>query len=179
MGKYKKLLQKSEKHVSQYPHCIQEKWSFNVFDEGGVWMSACLGEIGARNITNVGDVINFKWYGTVKYLSCLMVFGVSFLLLLNVNVFLIPFSLLLFYIVEVHFLFLFPLLIDGEKYAIRKSILYTYQYGVLKAILVVIPIAFYMLKGLLNRRFPYYNWQIGCLAILFLYVEIKDEKETK
>ncbi|TVT42597.1 hypothetical protein FNT36_00420 [Hymenobacter setariae] len=82
---------------------------------------------------------------------------------------LLPLAGLAFYVVEVHFLFLFPLLLDRVAHPLRTSIWATYQVGFMRALTWTLAIAAFMLAGLLNRRQPWRNWHIGCLALIHWY----------
>jgi len=115
--------------------------------------------------------VPFTLYGLLKYFLCLSAFTLSFVLLLRISVFLTPLSVIIFYLAEVQLLFLFPLLIDGVNAPLLSSVKQTAKLGTVSALLIVMPIAFYMLTGLLNLRDPFRNWHIGSLAILILYLD--------
>ena len=102
-------------------------------------------------------------------------FLISAAFFFSLNIFLTPLSIIVFYLFEVHFLFLFPLIIDKIDQPILTSIKQTYKVGIFNALVTVIPIACFMLKGLFNISKPFHNWHIGSLAILIWYQnEIRD-----
>jgi len=88
----------------------------------------------------------------------------------------IPLSIVVFYLFEIQFLFLFPLLIDNSKEPVRRGIREVFKIGIIRCLFTVIPIAFFMLLGLFHKRQRYRNWYIGCLAILIWY---NDEVRTR
>lgn len=108
-------------------------------------------------------------YGWMKYGLSLSAMIISMWFFMNVNAWLLPLSILVFYLVEVHFLFLFPLLIDDVSAPVWTSIQQTYRSGLFTSLLTVIPIGFYMIAGLLNVRDPFHNWHVGCLAVILWY----------
>ena len=81
----------------------------------------------------------------------------------------LPLAGLAFYVVEVHFLFLFPLLLDGVAHPLRASVRATYRVGFLKALAWTLTLAAFMLAGLLRWRRPWRSWHIGCLALIQWY----------
>ena len=83
----------------------------------------------------------------------------------------LPLAVLAFYVLEVHFLFLFPLLIDGVPQPMQASIRMTYRLGLRRAVANTLPIGLYMLAGLGNRPDPLRRWHEGCLAVLIWYEE--------
>ena len=88
---------------------------------------------------------------------------------IKIDVLLLPLSVVVFYLVEVHLLFLFPLLIDSVRHPVQVSIRLTYQTGLLNAMLTTMPIGFFMMAGLFNIKRPLRNWYIGSLAIIIWY----------
>ncbi len=118
--------------------------------------------------------INFGFYGLLKY-SVSLFFGLaSAYWLSNIHPVLSPFSVFVFYFFEVHFLFLFPLLIDHSANPILTSVKLTYKMGLFKTIFIVMQIGVYMIAGVFDVKKPFYKWHIGCLAIIIWY-----ENETR
>jgi predicted MPP superfamily phosphohydrolase len=76
---------------------------------------------------------------------------------------------LAFYLVEVQFVFLFPLAIDGRLHPMRASIAMTRRMGTQRAVVTVIPIAFRMLSGGILGRGFLRSWVTGCLAVIIWY----------
>ncbi|MFD1468639.1 hypothetical protein ACFQ48_10420 [Hymenobacter caeli] len=115
------------------------------------------------------DTIRFGRYGSLKYGSSLLALLVVAGVLVRLHLFLLlPLAGLAFYVVEVHFLFLFPLLLDCVAHPLRASVRATYRVGLLKALAWTLVLAAFMLAGLLSRR-PWHNWHIGCLALIHWY----------
>lgn len=147
-----------------------------VFKTGAVWMHKKMIELGIVENRQPIATVNYTLYGLMKYGFCIVLFCLSFYPLFLIHPVVSILSILVFYLAEVHFLFLFPLLISGNKKPLRNSIMITYRMGVLRTILTVIPIGVYMMIGLLNRKDPLKNWYIGCLCILIWY---KDETRNR
>jgi hypothetical protein len=138
------------------------------FEKGGLWMSKYL------NKETVIHDVKFKMIGIFKYAFSSIGLIIPLLVFDFMSIEYALVSIILFYSIEVHFLFIFPLIIDDEKPILRKSITALYRVGFLNAIFNVIPIGFYMILGLLNIRKPFFNWYIGCLSIVIWY-----EKEIR
>lgn len=159
---FKTLLLQSQLAYEKQPNQVGKIVSINLFTEGGQWMAEKM------NIP-IDCSIPFNIYGFLKYAVCLSAFITSFLFFFDINILLTPFSVLVFYFFEIHFLFLFPLLIDKIPFPLWKSIEITYKIGIFKAMFRVIRIAIFMLLGILNFKNPFKNWHIGCLFILIWY----------
>ncbi len=165
--KYRKLIAESKALWNNNPEYIKDAISFQVFNIGARWMFEQLNEDDSKKSFN--DVLNYFTYGILKYGISLLAFCISFYLLFKINLLLTPLAIIIFYLFEVHFLFLFPLLIDDVKNPIITSIQQTYRTGLFTTLTTVIPIGFYMMIGLLNLKNPFRNWHIGCLAIIIWY----------
>lgn len=168
----KNLLDKSKHHLTIHPHFIQHVYHLEVFESGAHWMAARLAEIRKQQAVAVPQQ-DFSYYGFLKYGICILAFILSLVFIIQYSIFLIPLSVLVFYFVEVHFLFLFPLLIDEVEKPLLKSIKLTYKIGVLGSMSIVLCIAVYMLSGFFELTSPFKKWHIGCLAVLFWYEAIK------
>jgi len=164
-------LSKAKIHFNQRPVYVEQGSWINLFSSGAEWMVERLNEISSENQYIFNRDVHFTTYGLGKYLLCLLAFFISFLLFSKTHIALTPLSILVFYVFEVALLFLFPLLIDGVKHPIITSIKMTWEIGFFKAVLIVIPIAIFMLIGLFDIKKRYHNWHIGCLAILFWYLD--------
>jgi hypothetical protein len=140
----------------------------NVFGSGAEWMFVQLNE---NKDASFNKSIQYSAYGFLKYSISLLAFFVSAFLFFRINVWLVPISIIVFYLVEIHFLFLFPLLIDNVKRPLLTSIRETYRTGIFTALFNVIPIGVYMIMGLFRLKDPFRNWYIGCLAIVVWYNE--------
>lgn len=166
--RYTELIKMSRVSFNEQPEGVVQKISFNIFTVGAVWMCNQLNKTGnTRRKFNTS--VNYTVYGLLKYGSCIILFLITAIFLAQLSILLIPLSVFVFYFVEVHFLFLFPLLIDGTKYPLKESIKQTYRLGLIKSMVTVFQISCYMLIGLLNPTNPTRNWYIGCLAIIIWY----------
>lgn len=166
------LLDKSKQHLATHPHFIQQVYALEIFQSGAQWMALRLAEI-RQESSNIVLRRNFNYYGFFKYGICVLAFILSLFFLLEFSIFLIPLSILTFYFVEVHFLFLFPLLIDEVEQPFSASIKLTHKIGMFRAMAIVLHLAVYMLSGLFERSSPFQKWHIGCLAVLFWYETAK------
>lgn len=164
---FRELINRSISEFEKSPEEIQKPFSIHVFDSGAKWMYAKMRQgIGKKEFNNQ---VNYNYYGFLKYGICLLGFGISIFLLWEINWMLVPFSIFVFYVLEVHFLFLFPLLIDAAKKPLSASIRLTYKIGLLKCVFTVMAIGFFMVLGFLNIKHPLRNWYIGCLSIVIWY----------
>ncbi len=165
--KYSKLIAESKALWHKNPQYIEGAISLQIFNLGARWMFEQLNKNdGKKTFT---DLPNYFIYGIIKYGTCLLALCISFFLLLKTNPLLTPLSIIIFYLFEIHFLFLFPLLIDGVEKPIIISIQQTYKIGLFTALTTIIPIGCFMMIGLFNFKKPFRNWYIGCLAIIIWY----------
>ncbi|WP_156825819.1 hypothetical protein [Lewinella cohaerens] len=169
---YQDLLLRSKVHLSQFP--LEQEIDFMplVFTKGAKWMTQRLNEIDKKQ-RNFNSNVAYEYYGYLKYSFCFFCFIMSGLFFWTKASYLSPLSILVFYFFEVHFLFLFPLLIDGVEKPLARSIHMTYKMGIFYTMRTVIPIGFFMVTGLFNWRNPLQNWHIGCLAVLIWYTDEK------
>jgi hypothetical protein len=166
---FKTLLSKSKIAYANKPNQVENVGLIHVFQAGAKWMAEKMNDLEHQKKVFIDAGTSFNVYGYFKYGVCIIAFLVSFFFFLNKNVLFTPISVLIFYFFEVHFLFLFPLLIDKVPNPIQKSIQITHQIGVFCAMIIVIRIAFFMLYGILNLKNPFKNWHIGCLCIIIWY----------
>ncbi len=174
--KYQQLLSQSKKSLEVHPPNANEMVSIKLFELGAKWMFDKLNENKINKDVQFNCSINFSAYGLFKYGISFVAFFFSAFLFLRFNFLLLPLSIVIFYFAEVHFLFLFPILIDNIKNPIWTSIKQTYKTGIIKAMLTVIPIGLFMMFGIIKFKNPWRNWYIGCLAILIWY---KNEVRTR
>jgi len=167
--KYQHLISQSKINLQADPPNINGILSRNIFELGAKWMFDKLNENKIDKEVQFNQSINFFVYGLLKYGISFFVFLLSAILFFKINFFLLPFSIIVFYLAEVHFLFLFPILIDNVEKPILTSIKQTYKTGILTTLTTVIPIGFFMVFGLLNFKDPFRNWYVGCLAIIIWY----------
>ena len=178
--KYQTLLAQSQAVFDENPLYIKSSFFTNIFGVGAKWMFEKLNEKRHEKLyenttetpplLNLFDPnINYFAYGCLKYGLSFAAFFVAILVFYTINFCLLPLAIPAFYIVEVHFLFLFPLLIDKVENPIFTSIKTTYKIGLYRTLTTVMPIGFYMVFGLLNHKNPYKNWYIGCLSIIIWY----------
>lgn len=178
--KPQELLNQSEKFLQQHPHFVKKGFSLNVFSDGAQWMVDMLNKIDPLQNRTFDQSIYFTFWGWSKYLVCLLAFFISFFILLNIHFSLIPLSILAFYFIEGWFVFLFPTLIDRKSNPIVSSAKLTSEIGIFTTITTILPIAFFMLSGIFQKKKFLINWHIGCLAILFWYTdEIRNRESSK
>jgi hypothetical protein len=164
------LLRLSARQFARQPTQVRQPLSPRIFATGARWMFAHLPAQGPPS--EFDESIDFGHYGRLKYGSSLLAMlaataagGLAKLPLLL----LLPLAGLAFYVVEIHLLFLFPLLLDRVAHPLRASIRATYRVGFWKALAWTLALAAFMLAGLLHRRRPWRNWHIGCLALIYWY----------
>jgi hypothetical protein len=166
--KYQNLISQSKTNLQINPLNINGVVSINIFELGAKWMYEKLNENTNENV-QFDSSINFFAYGMFKYCISLFILFLSAFLFFKINFLLLPLSIVLFYLAEIHFLFLFPILLDNVKAPIWTSIKQTYKTGILTSLVTVIPIGFYMVFGLFNFKDPFRNWYVGCLSIIIWY----------
>ncbi len=167
--KYRYLISQSKSKLKIHTPVVSGVVSLKIFDLGARWMFDQLNENISYSFAQFNNKTNYFGYGVFKYGISFLLSIFSAFLFLKLNIFLLPISVIVFYIVEVHFLFLFPMIIDNFNKPVLRSIKATYKIGILKAITTVIPIGIYMVLGLFNIKNPFYNWYVGCLAIVIWY----------
>ncbi len=171
----KALLAVSKQYLYDHPGYAEDGIGLNVFSSGAVWMQAQLFQLDGKPAQPLHNANRFTKHGILKYGISLLAFFISAFLFGKYYVCLLPLSVLIFYLVEVQFLFLFPLLIDEVPDPILKSFHATYMIGVFRALVITMGIGIFMMVGLLRVRDPLYNWHIGCLAVLIWYRdEVRD-----
>lgn len=170
---YQDLLARSKTHLSQFP--LEQEYTLTpfVFTQGAKWMMQRLNELDGKQ-RNFHPRVPYELYGYLKYFLCLFFFILSGWFLWSAAIYLSLLAILVFYFLEVHFLFLFPLLIEGEEQPLAKSVQMTYKVGMFTAIKTVIPIGIFMVTGFLKWRNPLKHWYVGCLAVLIWYVDERD-----
>jgi hypothetical protein len=162
------LLAQSRKFLSENKDFQNPKIGTAVFPNGAAFMLSVLNKI--RNTNTLFNVtIAYNFYGFLKYAISFLAFLIAVLCSFKINVLLLPLSVFVFYTIEIHFLFLFPLLLDAAPNPICESIKMTYKIGFSKCLFTVLPIGVFMVFGLLNFKKPLYNWYIGCISILIWY----------
>lgn len=167
--KYRQLIAQSKANLEANPPCMTDILSPRIFTIGAKWMFDKLHEGKQNTELSYNPSVQYLAYGVGKYGISLAAYVFATLYLAQINIVLVPLSVIVFYVVEVHFLFLFPILIDNIPHPIRTSIRQTYKVGLFTSLLTVIPLGFFMVAGLFRLRNPLRNWYIGCLAIVIWY----------
>jgi hypothetical protein len=166
------LLQRSSVLFGQEPESMVGP-TLRPFDRGGRWMAVQLARLEPERPAGVLAQA-FAIYGWIKYGISIAAALLTAWLLYNLYPALALGGVAAFYLVEVLFVFLFPLLIDGVRRPLARSIRCTFQAGYFRVLVNVILIAAYMLSGLFTQS-PLCRWHIGCGAILIWYQdEIRD-----
>lgn len=140
-----------------------------LFENGAFWMQRQMRNwLGTSAITSDLSAA-FTVAGIIKYGLSLSAFSVSLFFLFPKSFLFLPAAILIFYIVEVHFLFLFPLMIDRVEKPFYSSVKATYKVGFFRCLFSTIVIAAYMIVGFFRFKDPLRNWYVGCMAILIWY----------
>jgi hypothetical protein len=163
------LIRQSAAFFDLHPELTNATASFAGFQSGAEWMSEQMRRLRGGRDPAFDDRINYTFYGVLKYTISLAGSIAALILSYRHCLWFLPTAVLVFYFFEIHFLFLFPILIDRAKRPIFTGFRLIYKIGVLKALFTVIPIAGFMLFGLTNRKNPFKNWYMGCLAVVFWY----------
>ena len=166
---YQLLIAASRQHLAKYPGHAPVSGPMTMFQEGARWMHDRLNELDGSESRPFDPEVNYTFYGYLKYGICLTGFSLACWWSVQHDPFLLPFSILVFYLLEIHFLFLFPLLIDGARQPVLRGIREVSRIGVINCLQTVIPLAVFMMTGLFRRKDNFHNWYIGCLSILIWY----------
>jgi hypothetical protein len=166
--KFKALLDAGEMHLEKHPGYAPVSGPRMMFPQGARWMHDRLNELeGSTPSFDTG--INYSFYGYLKYSICTCGLLTSAWWLSGFGWLFIPLSILPFYFLEIHFLFLFPLLIDHAEQPVTTSIREMFRIGVIRCLSTVIPVSIFMMTGLIFKKDRLRNWYVGCLAILIWY----------
>lgn len=173
--KYDTLINASKSFLEERPVFMPGGFSPKVFATGAAWMADWLRILRNKPFVANASQKNFTLYGIIKYFISFLVFAIAAWFFYTINPVLVFFAVPVFYLVEVHFLFLFPLLLDDVRHPFITSIKHTYKNGLFRVAVTVMKIGIFMMAGLFNRRAPFRNWHIGCLAVLIWYqYEVRD-----
>jgi hypothetical protein len=164
---YRQLIAMSKLHLEKtHPPRLHPA---TVFTLGARWMYERLRELQPAGMGGFDSHARYTAYGLLKYGICLTAAGLAGLGMSGNGLAVLPAAVLAFYLTEIHFLFLFPLLVDRVPRPLLASLKATYKIGPWRCLVTVIPIGFYMLAGLVRKNNRLTNWYIGCLAILIWY----------
>ena len=144
-----------------------------VFEAGAAWMGEQLACLRAQPRPRLAGASRrrFTYYGWLKYGLSLLGMMLTATALSRYSIWLLPLAGLGFYVVEIQFLFLFPLLLEGRPQPLLASCRLTARVGYGRCLLGVLLVAAHMLAGLGCPRRARWQWHVGCLAILFWYVD--------
>lgn len=140
------------------------------FQSGGEWMQAEIGRLTGITLTEAPQP-DFNRAGLVKYGLASLTSMLAVLLVTAPVWQAMLVAVSTFYVVEAHFLFLFPLLASNHPKPYRTSVKLTYRIGLFRCVVNILPIAIFMLAGLIRGEAPLRNWYIGCRAILIWYLD--------
>jgi len=132
--RYKELIRAGRAHLEKYPGYGPVTNPVTMFPLGARWMYDRLAELDEKNCQPFDGKINYNLYGSLKYGICLSGFVPVIGWFSKYGWPALPLSVLLFYILEIHFLFLFPLLIDHSKRPIRTGMCLAFKIGILRCL---------------------------------------------
>lgn len=164
------LLKRAEKELGGGPY------PYRNFADGGAWMAEQLYLRSARPAPS-GIPPNYRKAGLIKYGLSLLAAFLTALSVVSICPVTILLAIIVFYVVEVQFLFLFPLMADENATPYRSAIRISWSVGILRCVGNTIPIAVHMLVGLMNHKDPFRGWHTGCLAVLIWYLDIRKNTE--
>ncbi len=138
------------------------------FGSGAEWMRLAMAEIRGEPLPQMRE--GFAWLGCAKYTLA----GVAALSALVLSWYCHPLFMVLvvpaFYSVEVQWVFLFPVRLDGSPCPWTESRrLMRRQAGTLTAMSLVLPFAWRMLTGGFQGHGFVRSWCTGCLAVVLWY----------
>ncbi len=141
------------------------KW----FPVGAKWMYDALQKMEGAGNQPFPEKISYNYYGCLKYGVCIFGTILAACFLLYIHWWLFPLPVLVFYYIEIHFLFLFPMLVTHTEHPIWTGIKLVYHIGWGRCLLLVLQVAFFMVAGLFKRSNRTKQWYLGCMAILIWY----------
>ncbi|MBT5816899.1 MAG: hypothetical protein HOI25_01005 [Proteobacteria bacterium] len=149
------------------------------FEVGALWMGGCLAQIRGTPLKPAPSA-SLTAHGYLKYglAVCAAALWVA-LTLPSDWPYLFPLGVLVFYLVEVNFIFLFPILLDGRKRPMSASFKMTRNLGYIYALKNLAAITFSMLFGGFTGRGFKRSWLVGCLTVLFWYEKARDRDMTR
>jgi len=137
------------------------------------WMRLALQILRSKEIPERN--IPYSFLGFIKYGLAGFTFILYIIFIIHIKYYIfLPFAIVLFYGIEVQFLFLFPLAIDGISKPIYHSLNCKVKGGRFASIFGVIVIAIFMISGILPQKSFFRNWSVGCIAVLIWYEDSKD-----
>lgn len=165
----RQLIKNGEIHLLKYSVALPAYGMLDMFPSGARWMNSRLNELDADRNKPFDAHIPYRFYGCLKYGICVAGAAACGIWFSRYGIGYLVLPVFVFYLLEAQFLFLFPLLTDGAPAPVRMGMAMIFRIGVIRCIFTVIPIAVYMLFGLLRRKEPLRNWYVGCMAILIWY----------
>ena len=138
------------------------------FEKGALWMAKKL------KIDSKIDSTDFVKIGLIKYGISLLSCTVPFFIFSTSSVKFWLSAIVLFYIVEIHFLFIYPLSIERRHPIWINSIMLTYRVGIIKCFVNTIVLGIFMTVGLIKFNKPFYNWYVGCYSIIVWYEQVRN-----
>jgi hypothetical protein len=175
---YGVLQEKAKELYISHPYKKDNLIRGTIFFHGASWMAELMGVL-REDTKDFPYLRSYTLYGIFKY--ALAGFSALFFLLSMVFLkvyYLFPVLILVFYLVEAQFIFLFPLLIDHSASPVSDSFRMTRRAGgTLSVMRTLLPIALYMLSGGLTWKRFMKNWTIGCIMMVVWYEEIRRHSE--
>ena len=146
-----------------------QRYNWKVFTQGGNWMSQELHLLRGQSLSSDSNTLHFARHGWVKYGLALLSAMIPIYIFWGHWLLSMVSAVLLFYLMETLFLFLFPSVIDGKIRPYSHSMAMVFRFGYFKSFFFTLVLAGFMLIGLLRFKRPLYHWHIGCLAVLLVY----------
>ncbi|MEM8524054.1 MAG: hypothetical protein AAGG68_05405 [Bacteroidota bacterium] len=164
---YRELLKESQSRIKKRGEYVNSYSPNQLFVAGAKWMLdfSTLPKFKENRYSKR----TIQCYGLGKYGLCISSTILYLALINEITILDFFIAIFFFYFIESHLVFVFPLLIDNQSSPLKKSILMAYKIGLPKVFINILPIAGYMILGLFKVRKPFYNWHIGCGAIVIWY----------
>lgn len=144
------------------------------FAGGARWMAGALSILRADTAPPSPPDVGWQRLGVTKYALCLLAAAVATAAALPfVPLFAAVVGVLIFYVVEVQFVFAFPIALDSHARPLRKSAsVLRHSTGTLRGVATVVPLATVMLFGGFVGRGFVRSWCVGCLGVLVWYEHV-------
>jgi hypothetical protein len=177
---YNALLEKAKELYVSHPYEKSALKSGTVFFHGAFWMAGLMADLRSDPV-EFPSSRPYGWYGIFKY-ALAVFFTLLFLLIAFYfkTYYLFPISILIFYLAEAQFIFLFPILIDNSSSPLVDSLRMTHRAGgTLSVLRILLSIALYMVSGGLTKNNFMKNWIIGCIMMVVWYEKVRKSNGGK
>lgn len=164
----RELLAASDQLLSDHPRLLRAAGAVRGFHDGARWMRLAINSLRDESVPFIKENLNLL--GCRKYLAC----SIGATTWIAICVFLrlwscIPIAVIVFYLFETRFVFVFPLRLDQPANHLPHALLVRTSGGTMRIVWIIMAIAIVMvLGGVMGRGFVR-SWCLGCGAVVIWY----------